>query len=94
MVSAKNIRVEISPESPEAFISRDLSWLRLAGRVLELAEDGQVPLLERVKFVGIVSMLHDEFFMKRIAGLKRQVQKGVDKIAGWPHATRRTRSLQ
>jgi polyphosphate kinase len=47
--------------------------------VLELAEDGEVPLLERAKFAGILGMLHDEFFMKRIAGLKRQVRQGVDK---------------
>jgi len=81
MVSAKKSRVEITPESPEAFINRELSWLRFASRVLELAEDDEVPLLERVKFVGILGMLHDEFFMKRIAGLKRQVQKGVEKIS-------------
>jgi polyphosphate kinase len=81
MVSAKKTRVEITPESLDAFINRELSWLRFASRVLELAEDDEVPLLERVKFVGIVGMLHDEFFMKRIAGLKRQIQKDVDKIS-------------
>ena len=81
MESAKKSRVEITPESPEAFINRELSWLRFASRVLELAEDPEVPLLERAKFAGILGMLHDEFFMKRIAGLKRQVQKGVDKIS-------------
>ena len=81
MESAKKSRVEITPESPEAFINRELSWLRFASRVLELAEDPEVPLLERVKFAGILGMLHDEFFMKRIAGLKRQVKKGVDKIS-------------
>jgi polyphosphate kinase len=55
--------------------------LHFAGRVLELAEDEEVPLLERVKFAGIVGMLHDEFFMKRIAGLKRQVQKKIEKLS-------------
>jgi len=49
--------------------------------VLELAEDQNVPLLERVKLAGILGMLHDEFFMMRIAGLKRQIQKGIDKIS-------------
>jgi len=81
MVSAKKSYAEITPESPEAFINRELSWLRFASRVLELAEDQDVPLLERVKFAGILGMLHDEFFMKRIAGLKRQVKKGVEKIS-------------
>ena len=81
MVPAKKSYVEITPESPEAFINRELSWLRFASRVLELAEDRDVPLLERVKFAGILGMLHDEFFMKRIAGLKRQVKKGVGKIS-------------
>ena len=81
MVSAKKIRAAITPESTDAFFNRELSWLQFASRVLALAEDEEVPLLERVKFVGILGMLHDEFFMKRIAGLKRQVQKGVDKIS-------------
>jgi polyphosphate kinase len=66
---------------PEAFINRELSWLNFARRVLELVQDPEVPLLERVKFAGILGMLHDEFFMKRVAGLKRQVNKGVDKLS-------------
>jgi polyphosphate kinase len=81
MMSAKETSNEITPESTDAFINRELSWLRFASRVLELGEDNEVPLLERVRFVGIVGMLHDEFFMKRIAGLKRQVKKGVEKIS-------------
>ncbi|MFC2144548.1 hypothetical protein ACFLQM_02565 [Acidobacteriota bacterium] len=81
MVSAKKTNDRITPRSTDAFINRELSWLRFACRVLELAEDEEVALLERVKFAGILGMLHDEFFMKRIAGLKRQVQKGVDKIS-------------
>ena len=79
MVSAKKNSITIKPESPDAFINRELSWLRFASRVLELAEDSEVPLLERVKFAGILGMLHDEFFMKRIAGLKRQIRKGFEK---------------
>lgn len=65
----------------EAFINRELSWLRFARRVLELARDPEVPLLERVKYAGILGMLHDEFFMKRMSGLKRQIQRGVKKIS-------------
>ncbi len=71
----------ISLQAPEAFFNRELSWLRFARRVLELAADDGTPLLERVKFVGILGMLHDEFFMKRISGLKRQVERGVDKLS-------------
>ena len=69
----------ISPDSPESYLNRELSWLAFARRVLELTEDRALPLLERVKFVGIMGMLHDEFFMKRIGGLKRQVRQGVIK---------------
>ena len=59
--------------APEAFFNRELNWLQFAWRVLHLAEEEDVPLLERVKFAGIAGMLHDEFFMKRISGLKRQM---------------------
>jgi len=61
--------------APEAFLSRELSWLGFARRVIALAEAPELPLLERVKFAGISGMLHDEFFMKRISGLKRQIRK-------------------
>ncbi|MGE5345142.1 MAG: polyphosphate kinase 1 [Acidithiobacillales bacterium] len=63
-------------EAPELFFNRELSWLAFARRVLSLVEDPALPLLERVKFAGIMGMLHDEFFMKRIGGLKRQVKAG------------------
>ena len=81
MVSTAKTTDKITAGSPEAFINRELSWLRFARRVLELAMDEDVPLLERVKFAGILGMLHDEFFMKRIAGLKRQVQNGIEKLS-------------
>ncbi len=70
---------QVTATSFEAFINRELSWLAFARRVLALAQDAEVPLLERVKFTGIMGMLHDEFFMKRIGGLKRQIQAGVSK---------------
>jgi len=56
-------------------INRELSWLIFARRVLALAEDPDLPLLERVKFAGIMGMLYDEFTMKRIGGLKRRIKK-------------------
>jgi polyphosphate kinase len=74
-------RLELTPDSHGAFINRELSWLRFARRVLELARDPEVPLMERVKFAGILGMLHDEFFMKRISGLKRQIRSGVNKVS-------------
>jgi polyphosphate kinase len=64
--------LKIPIDSPDAFFNRELSWLAFARRVLAMAEDAAIPLLERVKFAGIVGMLHDEFFMKRMSGLKRQ----------------------
>lgn len=64
-----------------AFLNRELSWLNFARRVLALVEDREQPLLERVRFAGIMGMLHDEFFMKRISGLKRMINHGVEKAS-------------
>ena len=61
----------------EALLNRELSWLDLNGRVLELAADPNEPLLERVKFCSIFSNNLDEFFMVRVAGLLDQVVSGV-----------------
>jgi polyphosphate kinase len=68
--------VPVTADSPAALINRELSWLSFARRVLALAEDQEQPVLERVKFAGIMGMICDEFAMKRIGGLFQQVRRG------------------
>src|ERR1700690_3269630 len=61
----------------DRLLNRELSFLDYAGRVLALAEDEDVPLLERVKFCSICATMLDEFFMVRVAGLTGQAAAGI-----------------
>jgi polyphosphate kinase len=63
--------------APELYLNRELSWLEFNARVLHEALDSRTPLLERLKFLSIFSTNLDEFYMVRVAGLRRQVAAGV-----------------
>ena len=67
----------IDANDPARFLNRDIEWLEFNARVLDVAADARTPLLERIRFLSIYSANLDEFFMKRVGVLKRQIEAGI-----------------
>ena len=76
-LTAKTAATTVDLRAPELYLNRELTWLSFNQRVLNEAQDKRNPLLERVKFLAIASSNLDEFFMKRLGGLKQQVATNV-----------------
>jgi len=83
-VSMDGVAVDVTPGGPggielppKRFADRELSWLAFNQRVLELTEDPTSPILERAKFLAIFASNLDEFYMVRVAGLKRRIAAGI-----------------
>jgi polyphosphate kinase len=75
--SAPPVADERDLADPYLYINREISWLQFNDRVLAMAADPEVPLLERLKYLAIYSSNLDEFFMVRVAGLRDQVEAGI-----------------
>src|SRR3984957_9521305 len=78
MTQSSDGGVDETLEHPSLYVNRELSWLDFNDRVLQLAEDERVPLLERVKFCAIYTTNLDEYYMVRVAGLRDQIDAGVE----------------
>ena len=79
---SKKHQEQFPEDLPSEFLNRDLEWIEFNARVLHEAIDARTPLLERVRFLGIFSSNLDEFFMKRLGALKRQVELGIQRQSG------------
>ncbi|MGD2070549.1 MAG: polyphosphate kinase 1 [Gemmatimonadota bacterium] len=71
---------DVSLDDPSLYFNRELSWLDFNWRVLHQAQDARNPLLERVRFLSIAQSNLDEFFRKRVGGLRRQLSAGVTQL--------------
>src|ERR1700739_352320 len=72
----------IALDDPSLYINRELSWLEFNRRVLEEAQDPEVPLLERLKFLALFSSHPDEVFMVRVGGLQQKVHMRIAQGSG------------
>ncbi len=71
---------DVNLRAPAYYINRELSFLEFNQRVVDLAQDASVPLLERVRFLAIASSNLDEFFEIRVAGLKERLERGASGV--------------
>ncbi len=85
-------RLQLDASEPP-LLNRELSWLDLNARVLDLAADPNEPLLERIKFCSIFSSNLDEFFMVRVAGVLDQIASGLS-VSARATAARRSSTLR
>jgi polyphosphate kinase len=69
--------LNVEANDPARFLNRDIEWLEFNARVLDVAADPRTPLLERLRFLAIYSANLDEFFMKRVGVIRRQLEAGV-----------------
>jgi len=76
-ISEQKELIEFNLDDPSLYLNRELTWLEFNRRVLQKSQDLNVPLLERIKFLAILSSNLDEFFMKRIGRLKQQLGAGI-----------------
>ena len=79
---SKKVQDQFPEDAPQEFLNRDLEWIEFNARVLHEAMDPRTPLLERARFLGIFSSNLDEFFMKRLGNIKRQVELGIQRQVG------------